>query len=400
MPSEENVKLNIEYLARQGTTEEWASSSYVLQAGEIGYDTDLGIFKFGDGVKTWGGLPGWLREDIEIEVTTLPAGSLATAEIEVDASGKPTIKLGIPDGAQGPTGPTGPMGPTGAIGPTGLTGEKGVSVFYVNADLSETAGAKTTVSFDDIWGFDVDVDTADYLVDCSFIGRNGYFASVATASDIQESSVDLTSTGYSLLHEGDGYFVEEVSVSEWNSSDSELGSYSAVVASNSRWESDGITVQFYEISGNELEGCVVDYSINLTTGDITLYSNIEVDLRVVIHTGKACGPMGPTGMVGPTGPMGIGDVGPTGPTGAVGPTGPAASGGVVTLPSGGAWYRGPTGGAKWEYRVPGVSGAVAGVNLYTADGPVWADWYQSETTLCIRSNWRVTFTPSSNYITL
>lgn len=71
-------------------------------------------------------------ENFDVVVTTLPAGSSATASY---ADG--VLTLGIPQGAKGDTGatgatgPTGPQGPqgekgdTGERGPTGLTGPQG-----------------------------------------------------------------------------------------------------------------------------------------------------------------------------------------------------------------------------------------------------------------------------------
>lgn len=38
---------------RRGTAAEWTTANPVLAAGEIGYETDTGKFKFGDGVNTW-----------------------------------------------------------------------------------------------------------------------------------------------------------------------------------------------------------------------------------------------------------------------------------------------------------------------------------------------------------
>lgn len=40
-------------ILRNDTTANWAASSLVLKKGEVGFDTDLHIFKVGDGTKTW-----------------------------------------------------------------------------------------------------------------------------------------------------------------------------------------------------------------------------------------------------------------------------------------------------------------------------------------------------------
>jgi hypothetical protein len=41
---------------RRGTTSEWTTTNPVLSSGELGYDTDLKIFKIGDGVAAWNSL--------------------------------------------------------------------------------------------------------------------------------------------------------------------------------------------------------------------------------------------------------------------------------------------------------------------------------------------------------
>lgn len=42
---------------RHDTTINWAAADPVLAIGEIGTDTDLAIFKIGDGVLHWSNLP-------------------------------------------------------------------------------------------------------------------------------------------------------------------------------------------------------------------------------------------------------------------------------------------------------------------------------------------------------
>lgn len=47
-----NTKLQI----RRGTALSWTNTAPILSAGEIGYETDTGLFKIGDGITTWDGL--------------------------------------------------------------------------------------------------------------------------------------------------------------------------------------------------------------------------------------------------------------------------------------------------------------------------------------------------------
>lgn len=85
-------------------------------------------------VSSW--LVDTLPECIDIQTTTLPAGSQATAELS--GSGTPDdhyiIKVGIPQGATGPAGATGPQGPQG---PKGEQGEQGIGYNYMGNWVSQ-----------------------------------------------------------------------------------------------------------------------------------------------------------------------------------------------------------------------------------------------------------------------
>lgn len=62
------MALNVIYKNRNGTTAEWAASTYILEKGELGVDTTLNIAKIGDGVKLWKNLPS-LTGDLSKYVT-------------------------------------------------------------------------------------------------------------------------------------------------------------------------------------------------------------------------------------------------------------------------------------------------------------------------------------------
>ena len=122
--------LNVELIARRGTTAEWGASDSILKAGEFGYDTTLSVLKVGDGVSKWSQLPVHLKGNLVTNASSLPAGSAPTANVSVDAAGKATITFGIPAGATGATGPTGAQGEiglTGGVGPTGPQGNRGAT---------------------------------------------------------------------------------------------------------------------------------------------------------------------------------------------------------------------------------------------------------------------------------
>lgn len=82
---------------RRKTAAAWTADNTVLLAGEIGYETDTGQFKIGDGVTAWTALAYFVGQQG-------PQG---------------------PAGATGPQGPAGPQGATGATGPQGLQGLQG-----------------------------------------------------------------------------------------------------------------------------------------------------------------------------------------------------------------------------------------------------------------------------------
>lgn len=88
---------------RRGTAAEWASANPVLYIGEMGYESDTGKLKFGDGSTDWNALAYWA-------------------------------------GAEGPTGPQGPEGPAGA---DGATGPAGSSLLRPAAALSSSGGVVT-----------------------------------------------------------------------------------------------------------------------------------------------------------------------------------------------------------------------------------------------------------------
>lgn len=88
---------------RRGTAAAWTAANPTLLAGEIGYETDSGKFKVGDGSTVWSGLaysnPG-------------PAGP----------TGIPGAPLMGPPGEEGEDGPMGPPGITRVVNQTDLVG--------------------------------------------------------------------------------------------------------------------------------------------------------------------------------------------------------------------------------------------------------------------------------------
>jgi len=87
---------------RRGTATEWTNADPTLGLGEVGYETDSGKLKIGDGVTNWVD-----RSYVQTEGPQGPRGF----------DGDP--------GEEGPLGPQGPVGPQGPIGPQGNDGNDG-----------------------------------------------------------------------------------------------------------------------------------------------------------------------------------------------------------------------------------------------------------------------------------
>ena len=125
---------------RRDTASNWTTNNPILASGEMGIETDTGLFKIGDGTVRWnllayGGLQG----------PTGPTGSGTGGGGGTGYTG-PTGPTGSSSNVTGPTGPigTGPTGVTGAAstttGPTGRTGPTG------STGLQGPTGAGSTVT--------------------------------------------------------------------------------------------------------------------------------------------------------------------------------------------------------------------------------------------------------------
>jgi hypothetical protein len=108
---------NIVMQLRHGTAVEWTTSNPLLAVGELGYETNTGLFKIGDGTTRW---------------ILLPYGGL------VGSTG-PTGYTGH-TGRTGWTGFTGPVGVTGVTGPTGRTGPTGFGSTGVTGPTGPASG--------------------------------------------------------------------------------------------------------------------------------------------------------------------------------------------------------------------------------------------------------------------
>ncbi|MEC4576819.1 hyaluronate lyase N-terminal domain-containing protein [Streptococcus dysgalactiae] len=97
----ENIPLRVQF--KRMTAEEWARSDVILLEGEIGFETDTGFAKFGNGKNQFK----------DLKYLSGPQGKTG----ETGPQGPP--------GKQGQTGEIGPQGPPGPRGETGPEGPKG-----------------------------------------------------------------------------------------------------------------------------------------------------------------------------------------------------------------------------------------------------------------------------------
>ena len=96
-----SVKIKTVIQHRRGTAVEWNAADPVLASAEIGFETDTGRWKIGDGTTGWNGLP--YREELPQAgvkrlggIKASPRQAADTTEVRIDASsGKLFVKPGI-----------------------------------------------------------------------------------------------------------------------------------------------------------------------------------------------------------------------------------------------------------------------------------------------------------------
>jgi hypothetical protein len=84
---------------RRGTAAEWTAADPVLAAGEIGYETDTGKFKFGDGTNTWSNLQAF--SDASAIIGAAPETLDTLEELATAIANNPTFYQGVADNTQG-----------------------------------------------------------------------------------------------------------------------------------------------------------------------------------------------------------------------------------------------------------------------------------------------------------
>jgi len=106
------------FLVRRGSASEWASANPVLMPGELGFETDTGKLKVGNGLAVWDslGYTGGTGGEIGPPGPEGPAGPPGS-QGDPGPAGSP--------GEQGPPGVQGDPGPQGEVGPAGPAGQDG-----------------------------------------------------------------------------------------------------------------------------------------------------------------------------------------------------------------------------------------------------------------------------------
>ena len=95
-----------------GTAAQWIARNPTLTAGEMGIETDTGLFKIGNGTSSWNSI-------VYQNTTTGTTGATGSAGGATGATGS--------NGATGATGSGGLTGATGSGGMTGATGSRGAT---------------------------------------------------------------------------------------------------------------------------------------------------------------------------------------------------------------------------------------------------------------------------------
>lgn len=183
-----NAKVQFKRMTRQ----EWQTSTYIPEQGEMVFEIDTGFAKFGDGVNRYPQLryltgPQGERGPKGETGERGPAGRDGVVTFE-NLSQSQRNSLKGDRGEQGPPGPPGPRGADGARGERGATGERGVTGPAGPAGPTGERGHSLT---------------ANVRIEGSY--RNGVNSQLNIISDVYYDGVRLTS-GYTVdfFHRGFG----------------------------------------------------------------------------------------------------------------------------------------------------------------------------------------------------
>lgn len=93
--------LNVKLLLRNGLSAEWEASSRILGKGELAWASDTGVFKIGDGEKTWKEITRTYKdfESVQSAIDTAVAGLSKTHVTEINVSRGVDHQKHLPTGA-------------------------------------------------------------------------------------------------------------------------------------------------------------------------------------------------------------------------------------------------------------------------------------------------------------
>lgn len=265
MTERANAKVQFKRMTRQ----EWQTSTYIPEQGEMVFETDTGFAKFGDGVNRYPQLryltgPQGERGPKGETGERGPAGRDGVVTFE-NLSQSQRNSLKGDRGEQGPPGPPGPRGADGARGERGATGERGVTGPAGPAGPTGERGHSLT---------------ANVRIEGSY--RNGVNSHLNIISDVYYDGVRLTS-GYTV-----DFFYRGFGSDDWTSQLSREP------------DSNGKIAQFSSAqrSGGYLEVYIVVTHQGIKVAASTRLDNVQDGARGA--TGER-GPVGPQGATGAAG---------------------------------------------------------------------------------------------------
>ena len=260
MTERANAKVQFKRMTRQ----EWQTSTYIPEQGEMVFEIDTGFAKFGDGVNRYPQLryltgPQGERGPKGETGERGPAGRDGVVTFE-NLSQSQRNSLKGDRGEQGPPGPPGPRGADGARGERGATGERGVTGPAGPAGPTGERGHSLT---------------ANVRIEGSY--RNGVNSQLNIISDVYYDGVRLTS-GYTV-----DFFYRGFGSDNWTSQLSRQP------------ESNGKIAQFSSAqrSGGYLEVYIVVSYQGIKVAASTRLDNVQDGAR------------GADGQRGPAGPAGV-----------------------------------------------------------------------------------------------
>jgi len=287
---------------RRDIAANWIANNPILADGEMGIETDTGLFKIGKNNLPWSELQ---YGGIQGTGSTGPAG--------IDGATGTTGATG-PTGQIGDTGATGPIGETGTTGPTGETGTEGATGPTGTEGATGPTGTTGETGTEGATGPTGDTGATGTTGDTGATGATGTTGPTGdTGATGTEGATGTTGTTGATGLPGDRFLSSSIPVIlvpvEGGSVSMTISIGLAYLTGNSILVTD---------SSDQLvrfEGTISSYNSNdgnVTVNNITNIKGVFSN-NAVVYNINLDGIDGPTGTTGYTGPTGT-----TGPTGIAG----------------------------------------------------------------------------------